>query len=620
MKKLLYCISIVFFACSGYNQAYSQTIFPALDTNFNAKTIIVPQSPISSKLIFVGGKDTVIGAGGKKTLAKQWHDFIGYTPMNLSAPSDSAWITINHEMRVKDDILGDGGGMTVFKVKKQLNGDYIVDGGYRNVDFSAVGNTLANCGGISSKNGRIWTAEEWVQGSNTDISIGLLPIEGKDTSFSAAGKGTGQLPLLGYGIRDTSDWTIPANATFAGKTVKKFQNFNWLVEIDPANAKAIRKMYNWGRFEHEGGVIMADNKTVYLTDDAQPSVFFKFVANEIGNYNSGTLYAYKQSSDGKSGTWITLEESLDSMLQVRNVALRKGATMFTRFEWVTEIDGKVYVTETGRDNSGSLFKDGMKIGGTLAKHLADRDMYEGPFSTTADKVKDSIIVDYYGRVLVFDPADNSMNVLLEGGKANNYATNKVHLSNPDGLVDWTLNGKKYLIIQEDLNGRSKGRVGNPDIDGSGNNVCELYILDMSKSNPTLDDLKRLAITPNGAEITGAIPTPDGKAMFVNSQHPSLGNSGDYANSCTMLITGLDKLVSSIYQDPTFNDNSGFDIYPNPATRVLHLNREADISIYSIHGERVKVSRNSTSIDISELISGTYFIQTIQGDIRKLIIQ
>lgn len=47
-----------------------------------------------------------------------------------------------------------------------------------------------------------------------------LPIEGKDTSFSAAGKGTNQFPLPGYGIRDTSDWKIPANAAFAGKSVK----------------------------------------------------------------------------------------------------------------------------------------------------------------------------------------------------------------------------------------------------------------------------------------------------------------------------------------------------------------------------------------------------------------
>jgi hypothetical protein len=37
--------------------AMSQQIFPALDTNFNAKTIIVPPSPLKAKLVFVGGKD-----------------------------------------------------------------------------------------------------------------------------------------------------------------------------------------------------------------------------------------------------------------------------------------------------------------------------------------------------------------------------------------------------------------------------------------------------------------------------------------------------------------------------------------------------------------------------------
>jgi len=275
----------------------AQQIFPALDTNFNAKTIIVPPSPLQSKLVFVGGKDTVIGINGQKQLAKQWHDFIGYTPINLQAPNDSAYITINHEMRVKDDILGDGGGMTVFKVKKTPTGDYIVDGSYRNVDFTAVGNTLANCGGISARNGRIWTAEEWVQTSNKDINIGLLPVEGKDTTYGASGKGTGQAAVQGWGIRDTNDWTIPAGANYAGRSIKKFQNFNWLVEIDPAQAKATRKMYNWGRFEHEGGVVMPDDKTVYLTDDTQPAVFFKFVANQAGNFNESQLFAYKQSVD-----------------------------------------------------------------------------------------------------------------------------------------------------------------------------------------------------------------------------------------------------------------------------------------------------------------------------------
>lgn len=598
----------------------AQQIFPALDTNFNAKTIIVPPSPLQSKLVFVGGKDTVIGINGQKQLAKQWHDFIGYTPINLQAPNDSAYITINHEMRVKDDILGDGGGMTVFKVKKTPTGDYIVDGSYRNVDFSAVGNTLANCGGISTRNGRIWTAEEWVQTSNKDINIGLVPFEGKDTTLGAYGKGAGFATIPGMGITDTNDWTIPAGANYAGRSIKKFQNFNWLVEIDPAQAKATRKMYNWGRFEHEGGVIMSDDKTVYLTDDTQPAVFFKFVANQPGNFNEGQLFAYKQSVDGNSGTWLPLENSLDSMLSIRAVALRKGATMFTRHEWITALNGKVYITETGRDNSGTSFKDGLKIGGTLAKHLWDRDVYTGPFSDSTMKTKDTVIIDYYGRVLEFDPATNKMSVFLEGGKAANYATNKVHLSNPDGIVSWNLNGKNYLVIQEDLNGRSKGRVGNPDIDGSGNNICEMYVLDMSKPNPTLDDLRRLLITPSGAEVTGAIPTPDGKAMFINSQHPSSGNTGNFGNSCTMLLTGLDKYVTSVFEDPSFEQNQGFQVFPNPATRTLYFNEQSDVSIYTIGGQRVKVAWNTDKVDISELLPGTYFVQNIRGDVQKIIIQ
>lgn len=600
--------------------AMSQQIFPALDTNFNAKTIIVPPSPLQSKLIFVGGKDTVIGINGQKQLAKQWHDFIGYTPINLQAPNDSAYITINHEMRVKDDILGDGGGMTVFKVKKTPTGDYIVDGTYRNVDFSAVGNTLANCGGISTRNGRIWTAEEWVQTSNKDINVGLVPFEGKDTTLGAYGKGAGFATIPGMGITDTNDWTIPAGANYAGRTIKKFQNFNWLVEIDPVQAKAVRKMYNWGRFEHEGGVIMPDDKTVYLTDDTQPAVFFKFVANQPGNFNEGQLFAYKQSVDGNNGTWLPLENSLDSMLSIRAVALRKGATMFTRFEWISDVKGKVYIAETGLDNSGNRFKDGMKLGGTLAKHLMERDVYTGPFSDSTMKIKDTVIIDYYGRVLEFDPATDRMSVFLEGGKSANYTSNKVHLSNPDGLITWTLNGKDYLVIQEDLNGRSKGRVGNPDVDGSGGAICEIYVLDMSKTNPTLDDLRRLLITPLGAEVTGAIPTPDGKAMFVNSQHPSAGNTGDYGNSCTMLLTGLDKYVTSVFEDPSFEQNQGFQVFPNPATRTLYFNEQSDVSIYSIGGQRVKVAWNADKVDISELLPGTYFVQNIRGDVQKLIIQ
>lgn len=44
-----------------------------------------------------------------------------------------------------------------------------------------------------------------------------------------------------------------------------------MTEIDPRQAVAIRKQYNWGRQAFEGGVVMPDNQTVYLSVDATPA-------------------------------------------------------------------------------------------------------------------------------------------------------------------------------------------------------------------------------------------------------------------------------------------------------------------------------------------------------------
>jgi secreted PhoX family phosphatase len=48
--------------------------------------------------------------------------------------------------------------------------------------------------------------------------------------------------------------------------------------------------------------------------------------------------------------------------------------------------------------------------------------------------------------------------------------------------------------------------------------------------PTADTLKRFLVGPVGCEITGLAETPDGKAMFINIQHPgentAMANIGD----------------------------------------------------------------------------------------------
>ena len=161
-------------------------------------------------------------------------------------------------MIVQDDKIGDGGGMTVFRVKRDPDNDTLIimdqtlsdgrSGKFFNVDFvNHTGETGMNCGGIISQaDGRIWTAEEWFRSSNGSIS------DRDQSEFRIIGTGTvnGQAAPAGF-------------PGFNGDTVAKFQNQNYMTEIDPREAVAIRKQYNWGRQPFEGGTVLPDNKTVY---------------------------------------------------------------------------------------------------------------------------------------------------------------------------------------------------------------------------------------------------------------------------------------------------------------------------------------------------------------------
>lgn len=86
-------------------------------------------------------------------------------------------------MILADDKIGDGGGMTVFKVKRDPSSDTLIiveqsledgrEGMFFNVDFvNTVGETGMNCGGINSLDGRIWTAEAWFRTSTNSIYNG----------------------------------------------------------------------------------------------------------------------------------------------------------------------------------------------------------------------------------------------------------------------------------------------------------------------------------------------------------------------------------------------------------------------------------------------------------------
>jgi len=137
------------------NELFSSTI----DIDDYAPTeLVLPPSPLTTQVLFIGGYDIVettptYGNPAGRTIAKEWHDFIGFTPDDSN--ESLGWVSVNHEQIYRDDQIGDGGGMTAFRIKKADDGSVEIlnqtledgrTGEFFNVDFvNTVGETGMNC-------------------------------------------------------------------------------------------------------------------------------------------------------------------------------------------------------------------------------------------------------------------------------------------------------------------------------------------------------------------------------------------------------------------------------------------------------------------------------------------
>jgi hypothetical protein len=551
----------------------AQTLsFPPLDTNYRSVEVRVANN-LKMDVLFEGNRDAV-WSGSQYGLAKTWHDFIGLVPLEYG--NDSVLLIVNHELRTnaRNPILGDGGGMTVFQANKDRNGRWkaVPRNGitYRQVDFKPVGGTLTNCGGATMPQlGYFLTGEEITPTTNASLI----------SSFS-----------------DTSNFVIPTGP-YKGRSIKAYENFGWMVMVNALTAKATYKSYAMGRASWEGGWAAEDGKTVYLMTDNTPAPLLRFIADTAFNYEYGKLQAYKQGVNGVNGTWMDLPRDWDSVYNCNAVAFRRGATMFTRLEWAVGEKGKLYIAETGNDAAN--YKAGMLMGGVPSLHFMRQDTLNG-------QARDSVFQDFYGRVLELDLTTNNLRVLLEGGRGSKFT-----FSNPDGLSIHKMDNKTYLIVVEDLNGTSQGRSGS-----SGASICEAFFLDLAIQNPTLNDLRPFIAGPNGAELTGSVSTPDGKTMFINSQHPSANNIAPFNNDVTVAITGFS------FTTPTkeVQVSEDFSVYPNPAVDVINFNKMTDVALYNIAGQQIRVARNTTQINVSDLNAGVYFLQTMKGEVVKIVKQ
>lgn len=212
---------------------------------------------------------------------------------------------------------------------------------------------------------------------------------------------------------------------------------------------------------------------------------------------------------------------MDLLILARDVAIRMGVSMFRSHEWIDAYDGKIYIAESG---GNSNFKRYVAQGGTIAHHLT-----QAPFALDNHKTK-----DWYGRVLVFDPANNNMSVFLEGGEMPDGG----YFTRPDGMTVETIQGQPYVFVCEDASAQSL-EVAQIESYEQGKIYLELYMIPIAIDGTAIKSgIKRLAVGPDGCELTGLAFTPDNQTLFLTIQHPSKDNPDPYNTSTIVALSGV----------------------------------------------------------------------------------
>jgi hypothetical protein len=338
-------------------------------------------------------------------------------------------------------------------------------------------------------------------------------------------------------------------------------DYGWQLEIavKDFNSVQVNKRYALGRFSHEVGLVMPDQRTVYLTDDAHNTALFRFVADRPGDLTSGSLYAarWRQTSAEQGGSanldWIDLGHASESEIAAAIGKKLRFDDLFDRTKLPqdgrcseghtainTRFGAECLRLKPGRELLASRLESrryAALLGATtefrkmegLAYDPAKRRLFVA-MSVIARGMEDRKLMDaddphfdrggpnhiqvgynpcgsVYELTLDNAYAATAMRSLLAGKPVADDPDNECDseaIANPDNLT--FLTGQDTLIIAEDS---SQGHL---------HNMLWAYHLGEKR-------LTRLLTAPLGAEVTGSYYYPDINGwgyLMCTLQHPSQG--------------------------------------------------------------------------------------------------
>ncbi len=372
-------------------------------------------------------------------------------------------------------------------------------------------------------------------------------------------------------------WNVTSTGADATQDFRNAANtFGWVVEIDPfAPVSVPRKRTAMGRFGHEGAMpakVTAGKPLVYyMGDDAKGEYIYKYVSTvnwDAADANgglaagdkyldSGKLYVATFNADG-SGTWTELAignaligaagfgftDQADVLVNTRIAADVVGATPMDRPEWtgVHPVTGDIYVTLTKNDDRG---KTGTTNGGKSRGLDAANPRYytdmkgattqpgnvNGHIIRMKEAASNPAALTFNWDIYLFGAQSDAdgANVNISGLTADN------DFSSPDGLWfsqaipglawiqtdDGSYTDVTNCMMLAALPGRYNdgGQISVLNTAVPSNAGANQTVTTFAGTDATAATLKRFLVGPKGSEITGIAETPDGKAIFVNIQHP-----------------------------------------------------------------------------------------------------
>jgi secreted PhoX family phosphatase len=441
--------------------------------------------------------------------------------------------------------------------------------------------TINNCGTGKTPWGSFVTGEEnWVGYFTRSATDDAARADKSVTSLKRYGRSQGAASRHGWETGGTDDkyarWNISKTGTSSTGSDDYRNEINaqgYIVEIDPYNkTRAAKKRTALGRYAHESGAfslpVAGKPLAVYMGDDARNEYIYKFVsaANwDAADANStdvmatgdkyldnGKIYVAKFNADG-SGQWLELSlsnptvkgytgyafaDEADVCVNTRLAADSVGATKMDRPEWcsVNPANGEIYYSLTNNSNrrvdptgSSQLVPDSANprvytdLKGTTKQEGNPNGHLIRIKEASAGAAATSFTWDLYALGAQTDADASKVNLSnltadqdfsSPDGLVFSPATGIMWIQTDDGAYTDVTNCMMLAALPGQVGDGGKKTLNYTKADGS-----TLAVDTQVGKAPTASTLKRFLVGPKACEITGLCETPDGKAVFINIQHP-----------------------------------------------------------------------------------------------------